>query len=434
MKRNIAIIWGVSALMLMTSCVGEQEDIFDESSALRLEHAVSNYNDLLCSATNGWVMQYFARSSECGYPMLVKFSKSGAVEIAAKNKYSSNNVYAQESSLFEIISDNGPVLTFNSYNNLLHIFSTPEDIPDTDNKEEGLGHEGDYEFVLYSVSEDQNTIYMKGKKYGLDILLYRLPETQGWEDYFTQLEAVRDELFNSKVTTLYMTTDKGDFTITGMSTGMFDFVPKGGDAISETVSVGYILTTDKKVSLAVPFTGNDNIFSIRNFTLSEEGILVCTDDGGENAQISAGGEANMVTNTDYKWRMDKNSLEGAFVDAYANVVSGTRAYKSNTTFQYFELSYDASAQKYSLYFKTTRYSGRIYLDVVTEGNTVQFTYNGECDSNGSVFMRDVEAYRTFVDLLTSMKYTMVGNSPLAMVEISMHSVETPENGFVIALQ
>ena len=287
---------------------------------------------------------------------------------------------------------------------------------------------------MYSVSEDQNTIYMKGKKYGLDILLYRLPETQGWEDYFTQLEAVRDELFNSKVTTLYMTTDKGDFTITGMSTGMFDFVPKGGDAISETVSVGYILTTDKKVSLAVPFTGNDNIFSIRNFTLSEEGILVCTDEGGENAQISAGGEANMVTNTDYKWRMDKNSLEGAFVDAYANVVSGTRAYKSNTTFQYFELSYDASAQKYSLYFKTTRYSGRIYLDVVTEGNTVQFTYNGECDSNGSVFMRDVEAYRTFVDLLTSMKYTMVGNSPLAMVEISMHSVETPENGFVIALQ
>ena len=118
----------------MTSCVGEQEDIFDESSALRLEHAVSNYNDLLCSATNGWVMQYFARSSECGYPMLVKFSKSGAVEIAAKNKYSSNNVYAQESSLFEIISDNGPVLTFNSYNNLLHIFSTPEDIPGTDDK------------------------------------------------------------------------------------------------------------------------------------------------------------------------------------------------------------------------------------------------------------------------------------------------------------
>ena len=422
--------------MLMSSCVREQEDLFGESSALRLEHAVENYNDLLCSATNGWVMQYFATPAECGYPLLVKFEKSGGVTVGAKNEYSSNDVYDEKSSLFEVIADNGPVLTFNSYNPLLHIFSSPEDIPGTSEDESGLGHEGDYEFVLYSVSEDKNTIHMKGKKGNLNIYLYRLPETQGWEDYFTQLETAQTEMFDSRIDTLFMTTDKGNFTVTGMSTGMFSFVPEGGDAVTETTTIGgiSILTPNEKVALSVPFTGTNNQFSIQNFELSEEGILVCTDENGANARISAGGEANMVTNTDYKWRMDKNSLEGAFVDAYANVVSGTRAYKSNTTFQYFELSYDASAQKYSLYFKTTRYSGRIYLDVVTEGNTVQFTYNGECDSNGSVFMRDVEAYRTFVDLLTSMKYTMVGNSPLAMVEISMHSVETPENGFVIALQ
>lgn len=430
--------------MLMSSCVREQEDLFGESSALRLEHAVENYNDLLCSATNGWVMQYFATPAECGYPLLVKFEKSGGVTVGAKNEYSSNDVYDEKSSLFEVIADNGPVLTFNSYNPLLHIFSSPEDIPGTSEDESGLGHEGDYEFVLYSVSEDKNTIHMKGKKGNLNIYLYRLPETQGWEDYFTQLETAQTEMFDSRIDTLFMTTDKGNFTVTGMSTGMFSFVPEGGDAVTETTTIGgiSILTPNEKVALSVPFTGTNNQFSIQNFELSEEGILVCTDENGANARISAGGEANMFSTRTYKWRMDKSSLSGAFVEAYDNVASATKEYfkknKFNVDFQYFEFQYDSSVEKYALSYRVSggliALSGSIYLDVTTEGNTVTFTYNGEANSQAVALMNELKEYETFVDLLTSTKFTMKGNSPLSMTAISMQSVEDVSNSFIVNLQ
>ena len=162
MKKVFSIILCGVAVAGFTSCGNEEEDIFDESSALRTNHAVATYSELLTSAENGWVMEYFANEEEPGYPMLMKFDKSGAVTIAAKNHYSNNDVYSTEESLYEVIADYGPVLTFNSYNTLFHIFSTPDDIPDTpieESDETGLGHEGDYEFVIYEADADH--FYMK---------------------------------------------------------------------------------------------------------------------------------------------------------------------------------------------------------------------------------------------------------------------------------
>ena len=157
MKKVFSIIICGAVVAGFTSCKNEEEDIFGESSALRLNHAVATYDDLLTSAENGWVMEYFANEEEQGYPMLVKFDKSGAVTFAAKNHYSSNDVYATEESLYEVIADNGPVLSFNSYNTLFHIFADPADIPDTpieESDETGVGHEGDYEFVIYEGDAD----------------------------------------------------------------------------------------------------------------------------------------------------------------------------------------------------------------------------------------------------------------------------------------
>ena len=185
MKKVFSIILCGVVVAGFTSCGNEEEDIFDESSALRTNHAVATYSELLTSAENGWVMEYFANEEEPGYPMLMKFDKSGAVTIAAKNHYSNNNVYSTEESLYEVIADNGPVLTFNSNNTLFHVFSDPADILDTEEDELGRGHEGDYEFVIYEGDADH--FYMKGKKRGYEINMYKLPADQAWDTYYDKL-------------------------------------------------------------------------------------------------------------------------------------------------------------------------------------------------------------------------------------------------------
>ena len=51
-------------------------------------------------------------------------------------------------SQYDIISDMGPVLTFNTYNAILHYFTEPKGSSDVD------GMAGDYEFVFMDVKPE----------------------------------------------------------------------------------------------------------------------------------------------------------------------------------------------------------------------------------------------------------------------------------------
>ena len=59
------------------------------------------------------------------------------------------------SSSYDVISDRGPVITFNTYNMIMHYLASPS----MSNVE---GEQGDYEFVITKTTQD--SIYVKGKK------------------------------------------------------------------------------------------------------------------------------------------------------------------------------------------------------------------------------------------------------------------------------
>ena len=108
--RLINSIIYISFLFLVASCTFEEQNIFPETSAIRIENTKTEYNNTLCSSTNGWVMDYFPNPTTEGYTMLVKFNKSGAAFIAGKNKYL-NNKLATDTCMFQLIADDGPVRT-----------------------------------------------------------------------------------------------------------------------------------------------------------------------------------------------------------------------------------------------------------------------------------------------------------------------------------
>ena len=165
MKKTIAILLSVSCLFGLNSCFKTEEDIFDQSPAQRLNKLTSDYREVLSGSENGWVLQYFASETEQGYPFVMKFDKSGKVTIAGNNSVSTGGVYKEESSTYDFVQDMSVVLTFDTYNEIFHEFSSPQ----TD----GVGHGGDYEFQMKGMSADKDTIYVMGKKSGIDMRLVR---------------------------------------------------------------------------------------------------------------------------------------------------------------------------------------------------------------------------------------------------------------------
>ena len=441
MKKVFSIILCGVAVAGFTSCGNEEEDIFDESSALRTNHAVATYSELLTSAENGWVMEYFANEEEPGYPMLMKFDKSGAVTIAAKNHYSNNDVYSTEESLYEVIADYGPVLTFNSYNTLFHIFSTPDDIPDTpieESDETGLGHEGDYEFVIYEADADH--FYMKGKKRGYEINMYKLPADQPWDTYYDKLDEIKAQMFSSQVQTLWMTVGDERYTITDMLDGLFSFVPEGGDPISQTVTIPYIVRLDGTVHLCTPFEGENENFSVQDFRVMEDaGPLACVDEG-QTASISGPTAAEQIQNTSLNWIFDTSvgddgsivNMGGNIASAYAAAVEGAAG--RNMTLDWL-FTYDNITSTPALRFNLTNASGSVltalfYIEWTADNGQISLVADGSGDSNSVPYANAIPALRDFLMSLVA-TYSVEVNSVLMPDTLRLVNVDNQNDYFVI---
>ncbi len=432
MNKSIYIVMlSLVCFLCLTSCHNEEDDIFDRPSAERTNEAVKGYNELLCSSPAGWVMEYFANETEPGCTFIMKFSKDTSVDITSKNKWTSNKMLS-ESSLFEMIADNGPVLTFNTYNSLFHFFSTPEDIPSTDEDENGRGFLGDYEFIV--MNADDNTINLKGKKGGLQIIMHRLAEGQDQAAYYAKLDAVDKSLFSPKITKLFLSADGENYTISNASNYVMHFVPENGDPISQTTKVAFIVT-ESGIRLVKPFEGDNKSFSVQDFKIADNGALQCTDE--ENPYfITALPAADIFKEPGMTWRIDKTRLTGKFASAYDKVVEQSKSV-FNLVFQYFEFKYDGKASRNALSFKNGKSTGMIYIDINNIGDTktkVSIVSEGEGDNNGLIHLEKVPAYGEFLQLLTSSEYEITVNSVLKPTELIFTSLSDPNDSFTVTVQ
>lgn len=172
MKYTLKITAIFLAALLFAACNNEEDDVFGDSAANRLTLSIKEYSDLLKSSENGWAMQFFPSELEMGgIAMTAKFDGS-EVELRSENsiKYNGQNIETgvPVQSMYSVKSEQGVVLTFNTYNLLLHYYSQPKDPDDVD------GYASDYEFVFQNVSEKHDSIFLKGKKYGNEMVLVKL--------------------------------------------------------------------------------------------------------------------------------------------------------------------------------------------------------------------------------------------------------------------
>ena len=156
MKKIYLILLAVLG-MTVTSCLMEEKELFDKTPAERMDSFLDEYHQLLASAENGWLLQYYPEEEQSygGYAYVVKFTNSDATVWFQLD----DDISTPVTSLYKMTPDDGPVLAFDMYNENLHFFATP-DI----NNYEAL--HGDYEFRLVGKNDDASEVYIKGRRSG----------------------------------------------------------------------------------------------------------------------------------------------------------------------------------------------------------------------------------------------------------------------------
>ena len=252
------------------ACSRDEESLFDKSAAERAREAVENAFDVFTSAENGWEMAYFPNleADAKGYNMVLKFNKNGNVSATAKNSTTTmNKIMTDTASTWAVKSDYGPILTFDTYNDVFHAFSDPQ--------ENGAGLLGDYEFLILKATPE--VVILKGKKHSAYSVL-RPMKNISLEDYFAASEKMMTDLFgNSNIVTLVQDGQK-KYLFNGAS-GQFMSSEYGTALVQETATTHPVCATPDGIIVSTGF-GEDvheHIFyydSIKGELKGEAGTLL----------------------------------------------------------------------------------------------------------------------------------------------------------------
>ena len=213
---------------LFTSCRFEEDDYFDESASLRVEHAIDQVRDNLSSAENGWVMQYFCGTGVAhfeGFNLFAKFDKNGKVTIAGNHRFlrdGNANKYTEANSLYSLLLEDGPVLAFNTWNDVLTPFVDPVAYYAAPNTlvKDGEGMQGDHNFVVMSNSD--NEIILRGERHSAEVRLVKCDRS--WADYIADTETMKNSFTNASINEYYVINNNNDtLYFSGLRNGRFRY-------------------------------------------------------------------------------------------------------------------------------------------------------------------------------------------------------------------
>ena len=421
MKKIISLTLLLAAGIGFTACVNEEDDLFDKTAAERLNEASALYSSRLMAQPNGWAMQLYPTNDNeapygSGYLVLCRFNKDHSVVVSMKNQFT-DNVYRTDTSLWEVITDNGPVLSFNSHNDCLHAFTDPEDIlwtgnPDEPNNETGTGVGGDYEFIIVDAPEDASYMMLKGKKRGTYNLFTPVEEGVEYESYLADVETFMKTMFPSSNPTFdVLHTPSGDFKMTGIDDGIPNIFPYDGDEIIDESFNAFLITK----------RGDDYYLRLRNsFKIengeeeaSEQEFMYHPDQDlfigtGDDRFIIDGDEPNRffrqaLIDETRQWRWTaKSEMSAAYGDLMTRL---SEAFKSKKlTYDRNILKYNTSKDKVVMTVSYKRNTSTISLDYIfgysfDESNKLTLTYEGPNDKAAETMLTQIPEIKGIVDAM-----------------------------------
>ena len=442
MKRNMKKYLNIAALALVVlstlslgSCKNEIDEIFDDDAVARLAKSQAEYVDILTSNGGKWQLEYYANSDEPGYVYLMTFSTDGSVVISGMNKWiniidnpsamGSTAAFGTATSLWDVITDNGPVLTFNSYNKYFHLFADPYDIPGNstgqvdseDENESGYGHQGDYEFCLMKYSGD--TLYLTGKKRGINMIMTRVSSSVDDRVYMNEVTAMADSFFHAKIPQVYINLPNDvRWIVKNGATSILKIFREDADEISTAENYNVIITHDG-LSFMNPITLDG--YTIQNFVRQPDGSLLCRDDN--QTTMTADPLSDIMASPRFVWKLLQGNATGVYAQLLSQIVNEIKAYNSSTL-QDVVYSYNQTANIMAITFnvkrRTVTYKPTYYLTPnVIDDTHIKFTMAPEGDTWAASFEAQCPSIREFATQMGSMTFELSANSLLAPVVMTL---------------
>lgn len=182
MKKKIFVyLLLMMPALLLTSCLKDQEDVFDKPASIRTKEYLEKTRRVLTSSEHGWVLDMFPHPTQDygGYSFTMKFDEDNVTVCTELTDKFTEPI----TSAYTLSNEAGPVICFDTYNEYLHYFSTPHGGTGAGGYE---AYKGDFLFIIMNISEDENTIMLKGTRSGNIMYMHRI--TQNIADYQKELE------------------------------------------------------------------------------------------------------------------------------------------------------------------------------------------------------------------------------------------------------
>jgi hypothetical protein len=173
MKTKIFILT-LLTLTGITACTFVEDPVFSQSPAVRLANAIQETKDLLKSAENGWVMEYFPEETHQagGYLIYMNFhSEKDTVTMACEMATQTTAgttvpAYTPNKSLWKVTGEQSLLLSFDTYNPALHYWC------DYGRKSGSFNRYSDFEFIVMQRHPDR--IELKGRKWNARMIMHRM--------------------------------------------------------------------------------------------------------------------------------------------------------------------------------------------------------------------------------------------------------------------
>lgn len=321
MKKEIRYtIMGVAlAAIALAGCTRfEEEDLFEESAALRIEHNADKLQEILLDAPQGWVVQYHTGQGVAvfeGFNLFAKFEKSGKVTLAGDHRYLRDgkaNTYTEAVSLYELIREDGLVLAFNTWNDVLTPFVDPVaywEAPDFLLKD-GEGMQGDQNFVVTSMKPDE--LIFRGERY--DATIRMVKADREWQTYISDTKAMKERFTSDAINSYYIMA--GDVTMycVGLRDGRYRISERVKDPLqTDSISCCFTPTgfrNEREYTLA------DHTF--QEFKMNEDGSALVSEDG--TVRIIATWDSYLAETSDIMW-MDGETVAGDLKTKYDQLIT-----------------------------------------------------------------------------------------------------------------
>lgn len=298
--RATLVLFG--AAMLTTACTFQEDDFFSESASLRVTHTNDQLQDRLVSQSSaekhGWVIQYFVAGTDDadyeGFNLFGRFYNDGKVTLAGNHRFLRNGnagKYTEHTSFYEFLAEEGPVLSFNTWNDILTVFEDPVD-PST-LAQNGEGMFGDHNLVLRSYND--NEIVFSGERHSAKVRF--VPCDRSWTDYIAAVDKTKSDLTSNVLTSYYVTNSVDTMFISDLATGYFNYCDRIENPLNNKVLSCVFTPTGFRIENPDTIGGK----GFQEFTVSSDSTCLVNEDG--NVKVIACWD-NYVIAGPSDWRLD----------------------------------------------------------------------------------------------------------------------------------